>query len=104
MKSTAIILGLAALVAAGASQAVSAAMPGQRASVTVATSDLDLRTAAGKATLRHRLGLAAAEVCGEASAADPEGRRSIRDCRARVVEQATREIATRLSSGRLAAR
>lgn len=105
MKSTAIILGLLALIAGGASQvAVAAGMPGPSASVTVSTDDLDLGSAAGRASLDRRLALAAAEVCGDPSASDPAGRRAIRACRATVVRQAHAEVAARLAVGRLAAR
>ena len=95
---------VAALAAALPTPAL-AAMPGERVSVTVQTRDLDLSSKAGQSSLRQRLRFAAAEACGEASAADPAGRREVRRCRAELVEvgeqQALASIANR---ERLAAR
>ncbi|GAA4008168.1 hypothetical protein GCM10022280_01080 [Sphingomonas swuensis] len=104
MKQVSIIMAAASIAAASLAQALPAAMPGPSASARVVTSDLDLTSRSGQATLRHRLAIAAAEVCGEASSADPAGRRAIRDCRVAVTDRALAELAARESGGRLAAR
>jgi UrcA family protein len=59
-----------------------AAMPGPVEIATVATADLDLSTNEGQSLLKARLQRAAADVCGEASSADPAGRRWVKNCRA----------------------
>jgi UrcA family protein len=46
----------------------------------VHTADLNLGTKAGQRQLDRRLANAAREVCGEASAADLEGRNEVRHC------------------------
>lgn len=105
MKSSAIIFGILAIVAAAAAPlSAEAAMPGPTVSSNVAVNDLDLGTEAGQAELRKRIARAAAEVCGEASASDPAGRRAIRACRIAAANRAEAELASRVASGRLAAR
>lgn len=104
MRTTALTFALLAIVAAGSSQLVEAAVPGPEARTVVVTHDLDLGSAAGQAALRQRLARAAAEVCGEASASDPAGKRAIRACRRTVVAGAEAEFAARRAAGRLAAR
>lgn len=81
MKQVSIIMAAASFASAGLAQALPAAMPGPSVSTRVVTNDLDLNSKSGQATLRHRLAIAAAEVCGEASSADPAGKRAVRDCR-----------------------
>jgi UrcA family protein len=83
-----------------------AAMPGERVSITVPTRDLDLSGKSGQAALRHRLSIAAAEACGDASSIDPEGRQALRRCRAELVRAGQRQAlaATATVEEQLAAR
>ena len=83
-----------------------AAMPSASVSVTVPTRDLDLGSAAGRAALDQRLRHAAIEACGEASSADPAGKRLVRQCRAELVRagQAQAFAAAARQQERLAAR
>lgn len=104
MKSTALTLALLAIVAANSSQLVAAAVPLPEATTVVSTQDLDLGSPSGQAALRQRLARAAAEVCGEASASDPAGKRAVRACRRNVATGAEAEFAARRAAGRLAAR
>lgn len=103
MRSTAIFFGLLSIAAASASQ-VALAMPEPSASTIVQVRDLDLATDKGRAILQRRLANAAAEVCGEASAADRAGWAAIAECRSTVVERATSDLALRQAASRLAAR
>jgi len=82
-----------------------AAMPGPVVAAAVPTADLDLGSARGQAMLKARLQRAAADVCGEASAVDPAGRRWIKQCRADSFGKAwNRAQAQRATAERLAAR
>lgn len=76
------LLGAAAALAAALPIPAHAAMPGPVEIATVATGDLDLATSRGQSVLKARLQRAAADVCGEASSADPVGRRWVKSCRA----------------------
>lgn len=100
MKSSAIVFAVLALLAGGASELASAAP----AAMSVATHDLDLTTTAGRTALDRRVRMAAAELCGEASASDPAGRRAVRACRRDAVAQARQAIALRQPGDRIAAR
>ncbi|WP_114227375.1 MULTISPECIES: UrcA family protein [Sphingomonas] len=83
----------------------SAAMPGPVAVAAVPTADLDLGSASGQARLKQRLERAAADVCGDASSADPAGRRWVRQCRADSFAKAwDRAQAQRTTAARVAAR
>ena len=85
--------------------AAAAVMPGAPVSVTVPTRDLDLGSATGRATLAKRLRLAAVDACGEASSADPAGKRIVRQCRAELVRAGQQEaLALADRKERLAAR
>lgn len=84
---------------------VAAAMPGPLAVAAVPTADLDLASAHGQALLKARLQRAAADVCGEASSADPTGRRWVRQCRADSFDRAwDRALAGRRSTAERLAR
>ena len=100
MKSSAIVFAVLALLAGGASGLANAAP----AAMTVTTHDLDLTTAAGRTALDRRVRMAAAELCGEASASDPAGRRAVRACRHEAVVRARQQLALTPSLERLAAR
>jgi UrcA family protein len=93
-------IGLTAfLITAGMIKAAPVLAAPQIESVSlVRTSDLDLTTEKGRATLQHRLANAAADVCGTASSADLVGSNKIRECRVDVLAKA------RLDSVRLATR
>jgi UrcA family protein len=52
------------------------------ASASVRYADLDLGRAEGRAALDRRIGHAVRTLCGDASAADPKGKASVRRCRA----------------------
>jgi UrcA family protein len=98
------VASLAALAAALPTPA-SAAMPGQNVSVAVPTRDLDLTSQSGQSVLRQRLYVAAAEACGEASSADPAGKRAVRQCRAELVRSGQQQaLAAVAGQERLAAR
>lgn len=99
MKNVAIAFAALSLLASGG--ALAQVGPVQ---MTVVTHDLDLRSNGGKAKLQRRLEIAAAEVCGDASASDPAGRRAIRTCRNEVVAAALQELVARQSASRLAQR
>jgi UrcA family protein len=95
---------LAALALALPTSAL-AAEPGPAVSVSVQTRDLDLGSAMGRAALATRLRLAAAEACGEASSADPVGKRLVRQCRSELVRAGqTQALAAARQQERLAAR
>ena len=82
-----------------------AAMPGPIEVAAVSTAGLDLGTAQGQQLLKARLQRAAAEVCGEASSADPAGRRWVKQCRAESFGKAWNRAQARLDTAeRLAAR
>ncbi|HVF83631.1 MAG TPA: UrcA family protein [Sphingomicrobium sp.] len=82
-----------------------AAMPGATVSVKVPTRDLDLASDAGRATLDQRLRSAAIEACGDASSADPEGKRVVRQCRTKLVRAGQQQaLALTSQQDRLAAR
>lgn len=84
-----IALGAFLITAAALKAAPALAEPAQATNVSVVgTADLNLATAAGRRALDHRLVVAAAEVCGVASAADLEGQRHVRQCRANTLAQA----------------
>ncbi|URD60324.1 UrcA family protein [Sphingomonas sp. KRR8] len=84
---------------------VSAAMPGPVAVATVSTADLDLSSAHGQALLKARLQRAAADVCGDASSADPAGKRWVKQCRADSMGKAWEQAqAQRATANRVAAR
>jgi UrcA family protein len=98
------VASLAALAAALPAPAL-AAMPGPTVSVAVPTRDLDLTSQAGLSVLRHRLHVAATEACGEASSADPAGKRQVRQCRAELVRSGQQQaLASVNGQERLAAR
>lgn len=98
------VAALAALAAALPSPAL-AAMPGATVSVAVPTRDLDLGSPSGRAVLDQRLRIAAAEACGDASSADPEGKRFVRQCRVELVRAGQAQaLAAANSQDRLAAR
>lgn len=83
----------------------SAAMPGQVAIAAVPTADLDLASAHGQEVLKARLQRAAADVCGEASSADPAGKRWVKQCRADSFGKAwDRAQASLAATARVAAR
>ena len=82
-----------------------AAMPGPVVVAAVPTADLDLASARGQAMLKARLQRATADVCGDASSADPAGRRWVKQCRADSFGKAwDRAQAQRATADRLAAR
>jgi len=82
-----------------------AAMPGPVAVAAVPTADLDLTSAHGQDVLKARLQRAAADVCGEASAVDPAGRRWVKQCRADAFGKAwDRAQASLTATARVAAR
>jgi UrcA family protein len=54
----------------------------------VATADLDLSTAGGRASLDHRLVNAAYEVCGDSFDVDLAGNNAARACRLEVLQKA----------------
>jgi UrcA family protein len=80
---------------------------GQSVSI-VSTAGLDLSSAAGRATLDHRLVIAANEVCGTPSDADLVGKNRSRECREQVLAEArsagaqlaSREIPIRIAAAR----
>jgi UrcA family protein len=94
-----------AAVAVALPTSAAAAEPGPAVSVSVPTLDLDLGSAAGRATLATRLRLAAVEACGQASSADPAGKRQVRQCRSELVRSGhAQALAAASQQERLAAR
>lgn len=84
--------------------ALGAAIPAQAAEPlsverrVVATADLDLSSAAGRAALDRRLARAAAQVCGKAADIDLAGRNAVRACRVEALNEA-RRAGQRLADG-----
>lgn len=103
--ATALVSFIGAAAALTAAAPAPAAMPGPVAVAAVPTGDLDLASAQGQATLKLRLQHAAADVCGDASSADPAGHRWVRTCRTEAFDKAwTRALAGIGSAERLATR
>ena len=75
-----LITAAAALAASAFSAAPAVAQTPDR-TVVVRFADLDLSTRAGQASLDRRLASAVTYLCGTPSAADPDGRRTVRACR-----------------------
>lgn len=75
------ILLLAALAAAPNFAPALAQAPAADRTQVVSYADLDLSRAADVRKLDRRIRAAVAEVCGTASAADPEGQNEVRRCR-----------------------
>lgn len=84
MKRPILIALASGLITAAAIKAtpVSAAEPpvAETRTAVVQTADLNLGSQAGQRQLDRRLSHAAREVCGDASAADLEGRNQVRHC------------------------
>jgi UrcA family protein len=77
---------------------------GQTATRTIQTSDLDLQTEAGAAMLRHRVRVAARQVCGEpAGFPTPDGA-SYSACIERAEQQALKTSETLIASVRTGTR
>jgi UrcA family protein len=93
-------LALAALVATAAMPAARAA-DANTVSLRVSAADLDLRTSAGQATLRHRIAVAALKVCEAAMDGD-----MLEDCpwqaRHRAAPQVNAMIASAEGQGQAA--
>jgi UrcA family protein len=66
--------------------------------IIVHTADLDLSSKSGRATLDHRLLMAAHDVCGAASDVDLVGKNQVRTCRADVLAKA-RQAGSEIGSG-----
>jgi len=100
MKQTLKIIAISAAATAVVLKAVPAlAEPAQAPNVAIVqTVDLDLTTKAGRAALDHRLVVAAYDVCGCSSDADPVGKNQDVRCRTEVLASA------RARTGELAAR
>lgn len=108
MKQTLKIIAASALATAIVIKAVPAlAEPAQPHNFTIVhTADLDLSSKVGRATLDHRLVIAAHDVCGSASAVDLAGKNQVRSCRTDVLAKARAtgaEIASRGSGSILVA-
>jgi UrcA family protein len=69
------------LIAASGIGHVALAQPPASRTVAVHYGDLDLRSAAGRSALDHRIRHAVRTACGEASPADLRGQNSIAACR-----------------------
>lgn len=107
MKQTLKIIAISALATAAVLRtvpALSQPVSDQNVSI-VRTSDLDLSTKSGRATLHHRLVIAAREACDAASDVDLVGQNVMRSCRAHVLAKAgaQRELAVGAQSVRSAA-
>lgn len=104
MRTTFLAFALLGLIFGGVSGTALAA-PGTTVEATIVTRDLDVTSKEGRATFARRLSITAAELCGEPSAIDREGRNAVRACRAEVIAQAERAFANRaMTAARLAAR
>ena len=93
MKETLRIIAMSALATAAVIMAIPAfsqPAPAQNVSI-VHTSDLDLSTASGRATLDHRLVIAAYDVCDSAADVDLSGKNKVRACRAETLAKARAE-------------
>lgn len=92
----------AALALAGAiiSSPAYAAPAGEAMSVSVSTAGLDLSSPAGRATLTHRIGLAAGIVCGHPDERDLNGTRASKTCRTQAIGDALPQVQLALSGGR----
>lgn len=79
------------------------AIPAQAESVIVSHADLDLTTAAGQKTLETRIDSAAKRVCGYHQKVTGSRLRSreTEQCYVQAVNDATRQVATRIGDTRL---
>jgi UrcA family protein len=92
------VSALATAAVIKAAPALAEPVNGQNTSI-VRTTDLDLSKADGRKSLDRRLVLAAIEVCGSASDADPAGKNQVRACRKDVLSAARAETRTMIASG-----
>lgn len=60
--------------------------------------DLDLGTAKGRRTLDQRIAIAVRTACGDASSADPEGARLVRQCRSEALARAASQRDTAIAA------
>lgn len=96
-----ILLPLAALTATVIA-APAFAQPAASATIVVRTADLNLRSAAGIATLDRRIRAAIDIACGDASDADVHGKNMAIRCRADTRAQAAAQRATAIALNRRA--
>ena len=90
MKHTLKIIAVSALATAiviKAAPALAEPAPSQNFTI-VHTADLDLSSSAGRATLDHRLVIAAHDICGIASDVDLAGQNLVRSCRSEILAKA----------------
>jgi UrcA family protein len=70
------------------------------ASASVVASDLDLGSAAGAATLKHRIEVAVGQVCGTADARDLQEMADYDHCRQAATASATAQMQQRMAEAR----
>ncbi len=67
-------------------------------SMTVAARELDLRTPTGAASLRHRVAIAAYNVCAEGKPGDAISSAAFRDCVNAAIRRASRRVETLIAA------
>ena len=90
LTTLAALLG-GALTAASGIGHVALAQPPALQTVAVHYDDLDLRSAAGRSALDHRIRHAVRTACGEASPADLRGQNSVTACRQELTASLARQ-------------
>jgi UrcA family protein len=93
-----IAFAFAALAAAAASPA-SANVPRDAGTRIVRYADLDLASAAGRARLEQRIGVAVRAVCGEPLRGDLRSERAVRACRTETLARVVRPAAAMIAAG-----
>ena len=94
------MLTIAALVAASFSAPALAQGEPLSINAHIRTADLDLTTDAGVRALDRRIRNAAVTLCGIPSSADPNGKRTARECRADARAQAYAQRQAAIASAR----
>jgi len=69
-------------------------------SVSVASTDLDLASAAGVATMKHRIAVAVREVCGTADVRDSQDMADYDSCRTEATANAMAQMQQRVAMAR----